>query len=184
MNKIAVGVLELSSIAKGIQSMDVMLKASKIDVIISRTICPGKYLMVVSGDIGEVSEAISKGVKNSGKYMLNELVLPAVHKDVLSALNGKTKSVNPNKPIGVIEFSCITSGILACDTALKSANVKILNFKAGMFLGGKSYFIITGDTSSIQEAFNAVKLRVNKNKIINYTIISSPDAELTKYLLN
>lgn len=88
MRKIAVGVLELTSIAKGIESMDVMLKASEINIIISKTVCPGKYIIIISGDTGAVNEAIEKGAESAGKYVLNKLVLPAVHENVLAALNG------------------------------------------------------------------------------------------------
>ncbi len=182
MQKIAVGVLELSSIAKGIESMDVMLKASKINIIISKTVCPGKYIIVISGDAGAVNEAMEKGAESAGKYALNKLVLPAVHENVLPALNGKKQNAIYGKPIGIVEFSSITSGILACDAALKSANVKILEFKIGMLIGGKSYFIISGDTSSLQEAFHAVNKKVDKRRIINSVIISSPDNDLIKHL--
>lgn len=71
---------------------------------------------------------------------------------------------------------------MACDAALKSANVKILEFKIGILIGGKSYFIILGDTSSLQEAFRAVNKKVDKRRIINSTIISSPDNDLIKHL--
>ena len=182
MQKTAIRVLELTSIAKGIESMDVMLKASKINIVVSKTICPGKYIIVINGDAGAVNEAIEKGAASAEKCVLDKLVLPAVHENLLSALNGRRRDVAYYKPIGIVELSSITSGILACDAALKSANVELLEFKIGMLIGGKSYFIISGDTSSLQEAFRTVNKKVDKRRVINSVIISSPDNDLIKHL--
>jgi microcompartment protein CcmL/EutN len=43
----AIGMIELSSIARGIETCDFMLKAAQVDLIRSSTVCPGKYIVTV-----------------------------------------------------------------------------------------------------------------------------------------
>ncbi|MGS9102389.1 propanediol utilization microcompartment protein PduT, partial [Salmonella enterica subsp. enterica serovar Infantis] len=48
----AIGILELTSIAKGMELVDAMLKSANVDLLFSKTICPGKFLLMLGGDIG------------------------------------------------------------------------------------------------------------------------------------
>ena len=45
----SVGLLELSSIALGHVAEDAMLKAAAVEVLLARTICSGKFLVVIGG---------------------------------------------------------------------------------------------------------------------------------------
>ena len=42
----AIGMVELSSIARGIETSDFMVKAAQVDLIRSSTVCPGKYIIM------------------------------------------------------------------------------------------------------------------------------------------
>ncbi|STE85374.1 propanediol utilization protein PduT [Escherichia coli] len=48
----AVGILELSSIAKGMETGDAMLKSANVELLVSKTLCPGKFLLMLGGDVG------------------------------------------------------------------------------------------------------------------------------------
>lgn len=50
----AIGILELTSIAKGMELGDAMLKSANVDLLVSKTICPGKFLLMLGGDIGAI----------------------------------------------------------------------------------------------------------------------------------
>ena len=41
-----IGMLEFNSIAKGIETCDVMLKAAEVSLIRTSTVCPGKYIII------------------------------------------------------------------------------------------------------------------------------------------
>ena len=62
----SVGVIELSSIGIGYQVEDEMLKAASVQLILARTICSGKYLIIVGGGVSDVEAAIEAGL-NHGK---------------------------------------------------------------------------------------------------------------------
>ena len=53
----AVGILELSSIAKGMETGDAMLKSANVELLVSKTLCPGKFLLMLGGDVGAVQQA-------------------------------------------------------------------------------------------------------------------------------
>jgi guanylate kinase len=57
----ALALLELDSIAVGIEAGDAMAKRAPIDVIRAGTVHPGKYLVLVGGAVADVEEALAAG---------------------------------------------------------------------------------------------------------------------------
>ena len=53
----AICMLELSSIARGIETSDYMIKAAQVSLLRSSTVCPGKYMIIVGGDTGAVRDS-------------------------------------------------------------------------------------------------------------------------------
>src|SRR5262249_56176692 len=62
MAKNSIGLLELTSIASGFLGCDAMLKAADVDLVLSRSICSGKYMVMVRGDVAAVEAAGAAGV--------------------------------------------------------------------------------------------------------------------------
>jgi len=54
----SIGLIELSSVAQGYVVQDVMLKAGSIQLLLARSICSGKFLIVVTGDVTSVESAL------------------------------------------------------------------------------------------------------------------------------
>ena len=50
MTEKSVGLIELSSVAAGFQVADAMLKAGNVRLYLSRSICSGKYMVLIAGD--------------------------------------------------------------------------------------------------------------------------------------
>ena len=55
----AVGIIELKSIAKGVEACDAALKSAGIKLVSAHPSCPGKYEIIVTGAIADVDAAIS-----------------------------------------------------------------------------------------------------------------------------
>ena len=49
MNK-SIGALEFRSISKGIEVSNEIVKKANVEIIYFKTICPGKFLVIVTGD--------------------------------------------------------------------------------------------------------------------------------------
>ena len=50
----AIGMVEFTSIARGIYVADQMVKVSEVEIVSSTTSCPGKYITIVTGDVAAV----------------------------------------------------------------------------------------------------------------------------------
>ncbi|MGL4730289.1 MAG: BMC domain-containing protein [Clostridium sp.] len=176
--KKALGILEFSSISKGFEVSDILLKSSFVEVEILRHICPGKFLTVISGDVEEVKEAIGK-INNNDKKIVETNIIASVHEEVLMALK-KRPLISKYQAIGIIEFSTVTSAFIAADIALKTSDVSLVKLVIGNGIAGKSYFIITGSVSSVEEGIKASINSVDSKRIIHNTVIPSPNELLLK----
>ena len=68
MAKNSIGLIELTSIAAGYQACDAMLKAADVDLVLSRSICSGKYMVMVRGDVAAVQAAVSAGIAGGALF--------------------------------------------------------------------------------------------------------------------
>ena len=85
-NKNSIGLIELGSIASGIQAADIMLKTSEVELMISRTICSGKYMTLISGDVAAVTSAVDNAVNTIGFGVIDQFVIPNVHPTIFPAI--------------------------------------------------------------------------------------------------
>lgn len=180
---IAIGFLELNSIAKGILAADMMIKASEIKLISARPSCPGKYQILISGEVSAVESAMRAGEEAAKANVVDSLVIPRIHPQVIEAVNMSTM---PEKlrTLGVMEFFSVTGAITAADAAVKAANVTLIEIRLGTGIGGKSFVTMTGDVSAVEESVRAgVKTAEVSGNLIDQVVIAHPDRELYRCLL-
>jgi microcompartment protein CcmL/EutN len=152
----SIGLLELSSIGMGILAQDVMLKAANVELIIGRTICSGKYLVLVGGDIAAVQSSVTAGGSAGAGYVIEERVIPRVHEAVFPAI-AQSVDLNPEdmKALGVIETFSASSVIEVGDEVAKAANVILFRMHLAMAAGGKGFVMFTGDIASVEAGLAA-----------------------------
>ena len=102
-SRLAIGMVELNSIARGIETCDYMVKAAQVDLIRSSTVCPGKYMILIAGDTGDVKASMAEGIKRGGECVVDTLTLPNVHPQVIQAISMTTQVEKPGA-VGVLEF--------------------------------------------------------------------------------
>jgi len=90
----SIGLIELSSVAAGFLVADTMLKAGQVRLILSRSICSGKYMVFIGGETGAVESAVAAGAQAASGCLIDQLVLANVHAEVFAAL-GRTQSLPP-----------------------------------------------------------------------------------------
>ena len=56
--KNSIGIIELASIYKGFEVQDAVLKSANVEKLIARTICSGKYLIMIRGSVSDVESAL------------------------------------------------------------------------------------------------------------------------------
>jgi microcompartment protein CcmL/EutN len=179
----ALGALEFSSIAIGILALDEMVKIAPVRIVEARTICPGKYLVVFSGDVASVEYSFKKGYDTGAEFIIDSLFLPMIHPDVLLAI-GKIIPTDAWDAIGIIETLSVVSGIEAADRAAKVGGVKILEIRLAIGFGGKSYVKLLGSLDAVQAAMEAgTAIARSKGQLCMSTLIPQPHAETKPHFM-
>jgi microcompartment protein CcmL/EutN len=179
----SLGLVEMSSIAAGMEAADIMLKTSEVELIISRTICSGKYMVLIGGDVAAVQTAVDNAAQTIDYALVDTFVIPNVHKDIFPALSGHTE-VKELKSLGILESFSVASLIEGADAAVKSASVQLLEIRLAMALGGKAFCTITGDVAAVQSAVDSgAKLISEKGLLVNKVVIAQPRKELLSELI-
>lgn len=178
-----IGLLELNSIAQGIAAADAMLKAAEVELIFSKPVCPGKFIILIAGDVGAVDASMEAGTDFGMQYVVDSLIIPSVHPQLIPAICG-TSAVKGINALGVMEFFSIAGAVLSADTAAKAGLADIMEIRLGVGIGGKSFVTLTGDVSAVSEAVNAGVRRAQENgMLINSVVIPSPRTEVFSNLL-
>ena len=179
----AIGLVELTSIAKGIEAADAMVKTADVDILISTPVCPGKYFVLVHGDVAAVESSIKAGIRIGANYVVDDFILPNVHPSIYPAITS-TGEICEIQALGVMESFSIASMIMCADSALKAADVEAIELRLGTGIGGKSFFTLTGDVASVKAAVEAgAKHAIERGLLVEQVVIPSPSKKLLKSLI-
>lgn len=170
----AIGLVEFNSIGRGIEAADFMVKAAQVELKVCNTVCPGKYVVLVSGDVAAVQSSVRVGVERGKETIVDEFILPNVHPSVFPAINC-TSGVSSLQALGIIETFTIASLIVAADTAAKAAEVELIEIRTGMGIGGKAFVTLTGDVGAVKAAVESGAGAVTESgMLVSQIVIPSP----------
>lgn len=179
----SIGLVELTSIAAGMQAADIMLKTSHVELILSRTICSGKYMVMIGGEVAEVQSAVDSAINQIDFAVIDSFVIPNVHKDIFPALSGHSQ-IDMLEALGILESFSVASLIEGADAAIKTANVKIIEIRLAMALGGKAFCTLTGDVAAVRSAVDAgAKVISDRGLLVNKVVIPKPRPELLNEMI-
>jgi microcompartment protein CcmL/EutN len=181
----AIGAIELSSIGLGYKTQDEMLKAAQVDLLIARTICSGKYFIVVGGSVSDVTSSIETALRTTDDAVIDSLIIPNVHEAVFPALSQSVVlDEESTGALGVIETFSGVSVVAAADAAAKAAAVTLFRIHVAMALGGKGFVLMTGDISDVQSAVSAGAAEAReRGLLVSEIVIPRPSRELfSEYL--
>lgn len=147
----ALALLEFDSIAVGIEAGDAMVKRAPLGLLYSGTVQPGKYLILIAGDVASVEESLAAGRSLGGEALLDSVFLPDIHPDVVAAMQG-TRAFDEAEGLGIIETTSVAGIIEAADAAVKGAAVTVAQVEMADGLGGKGYALFGGPLSEVEVA--------------------------------
>ncbi|MCL6507066.1 MAG: BMC domain-containing protein, partial [Bryobacteraceae bacterium] len=75
MARNSIGLIELGSIAAGYEVTDAMLKAADVELLLARSICSGKYMVMVRGDVAAVEASIEAGSRAGSFSLVDRFVI-------------------------------------------------------------------------------------------------------------
>ena len=181
-NKSNIAVIEFKSISKGIAVTDEMLKSAEVNLVLASTLCPGKYLTVLEGEVSAVENAVRTADRLGGRHVFSSEVISGINSEVIGAIGGKLAPV-PLGSMGIIEGLQMSNLISSADRSVDSADVVFLDFRLGKGCGAVSFFVITGILSSVEEAVeNAISYLGSCGSLIAYKIINNPDRQVIRWL--
>jgi microcompartment protein CcmL/EutN len=117
VNQPALALLEFDSIAMGIKAGDAMVKRAPVATIQSGTVQPGNYLVMVTGDVAPVEEAVAAGQEVGRSALRDTVFLPNVHPGVIAGIGGG-RELEADDALGVVETKTVAAAIHAADAGL------------------------------------------------------------------
>jgi len=176
----SIGLVEVSSIAVGFLAEDAMLKAASVSLLVARTICSGKYLIAVGGDVASVQASVEAGVKVCAGSLIEKRTIVQVHESVFPAISMAVDLAPERiKALGFIETFSASSIIDVADAAAKSAEITLFRIHLAMAIGGKGFVLMTGDVASVEAAVAAgCALAAEEGILVGRGVIAAPSPEL------
>jgi microcompartment protein CcmL/EutN len=174
----AVGVIEVKSIAKGVEACDSALKSAGITLISAHPACPGKYEILITGSIADVTASVEHVKGKYGSALVDDSIMGRIDERVISALFG-TQTTKKEGSIGIIETYSAASAIKAADIAVKTAKVDIYDLRVSRGMGGKGILLVTGEVADVTASVEAGARHAQEHGLLaNTSVIPAPHKEL------
>ena len=172
--------LELSSIGVAFEVQDAMIKAAPVDLLLARTICSGKYLVMIGGDVSAVESSLEAGRAVTREALIDELLIPNVDRRIFPAISGAVSlEESDRQALGVLEAFSVTAIVEGADAALKAAAVKLFRVHVAMAIGGKGFLLLTGSVSDVEAAVAAGAEKIGqRGLLVSKIVIPRPSHEL------
>jgi microcompartment protein CcmL/EutN len=176
----ALALLEFDSIAAGIVAGDAMIKRAPLDLIKAGTVQPGKYLVLIGGQVADLEEAIEAARTAEGSRMIDIVFLPDVHPNVVAAVAG-ARTEGEGEALGIIETATVAAIIQAADAGVKGARVTLRELRMADGLGGKGYLLFGGPVAEVEAAVSIGAARV-PGELVRETVIAQVHQEMLENL--
>lgn len=173
---LAVGFLESSSIAKGIEASDAMVKMASVKLAKTVIVARGKYIILITGPVGEVESAMRAGRAVLDKALVDEVLIRNAAQQVVDSLD-KRRPVEVLGAVGVIETKEAIAAVLAADAAAKAASVHLIETKT-VVGGGKGYVTLCGEVGDVRTAVAAGISAIRKELLVSQVVIPQADPQL------
>ena len=178
----AVGVIELKSIAKGVDATDAALKSAGVKLISAHPACPGKYEIILTGSISDVTAALEHVKGRFEQYIVDSSIMGRIDEQVIKALFGTQSGVKQGS-LGLIETYSAASAIKAGDIAVKTSRVELYDMRVSRGMGGKGIVFVTGEVGDVTAAVEAGGAYAKDLGMLHATtVIAAPHAELWEQL--
>ena len=178
----AIGMVECTTVSTGFKAADEMAKAADVEILQAEVTCPGKFVILVAGELSAVRASVDVAGKYSDKVM-DTIVLGNPHESIFPAIYG---TAQPEKidALGILETYDVAALIVAADLAAKTAIVDLIELRLAKGMCGKSYMTLTGSVSAVQAAIEHAKAEAgDRGMFLDSSVIARPSDKLMKYIM-
>lgn len=182
MNR-AIGMVEYKTVSAGVVAADRMVKTARVDIIDAQTVCPGKYITVIAGELSAVDAAVEAARSYGGEHLISSFVLGNPHETIFPAIYG-TAAVANISALGILETYDAASIIVAADIAAKTAIVELIELRIARGMCGKSYLMLTGEIAAVEAAIAKARSAVGtEGMYLDSAVIAHPDENICRAIL-
>ena len=179
----SIGMVEFVTVSAGMTGADTMIKTAEIDIIESATVCPGKYIVIISGELSAVKASVEAAKLQNPQHVIDSFVLGNPHEDIFPAIYGSTPPEDV-EALGIVETFSAATAIVAADAAAKTAFVKLIELRLARGMCGKSYMLLTGSVSAVTASIERAKQEAEaKGMLLDSSVIPRPDNKLWQSIL-
>ena len=185
----AIGMIEFKTVSAGITAADAMVKTADVELLEAQTVCPGKYIALITGSLSAVNAAVEAAQKTRQEELIDSFVLGNPHESIFPAIygNNHTKvyyNIAQSLPASLPETYDAASIIVAADVAAKTAIVDLIELRIAKGMCGKSYLILTGEVAAVESAIEKAKQSVAGNGMyLDSSVIAHPDEQICRSIL-
>ena len=179
----AIGMIEFKTVSAGITAADQMVKTSDVEILEAQTVCPGKYVAIIAGDLSAVRAAVERARATRPEELIDDFVLGNPDPSIFPAIYG-TSQVENVSALGILETYDAASIIVAADLAAKTAIVDLIELRIAKGMCGKSYMLITGEVSAVEASIEKARNAVGeKGMFLDSSVIAHPDRKMIEKIL-
>ena len=177
--------IEFKSVAAGMTAADIMVKTSEVDIVEAQTVCPGKYIAIITGDLSAVKASVDTAMDMGGENGIDSFVLGNPDESIFPAILGTTNvTADDVNALGVIETFDAAQIIVAADNAVKTSDVRLIEIRLARGMCGKSYVTLTGEVAAVKAAVGRAKEVVSRSgMLLDTTVIARPDRKFINKIL-
>jgi microcompartment protein CcmL/EutN len=103
-----IALVELASIATGIETVDALLKQAEVQLLLCRAVTPGKYVILFTGPVDDVMSALRRAVEVGGDVLIDRLFIPNIEPTLLAlvkrAVSGPSGTIAVADELGADEL--------------------------------------------------------------------------------
>lgn len=181
--KKAIGMIEIKTVSSGMRAADRMVKTAEVELLQADTVCPGKFIAIISGDLSAVKAAVESAATAESEQLIDTFVLGNPHESIFTALYGATEIGNPNA-LGVLETFSAAAAVVAADIAAKTALVDLIELRLARGMCGKSYLLLTGEIAAVEAAIERAKQGAGEDGMfLDSAVIPRPDEKFWSKIL-
>ena len=183
----ALGVLELSLIARGVVVADAALKKSPVSLLASRPVSGGHYLVILRGDVAEIEEAMDAARERAAEGLVDWLLLPFAEPQLWPLIPDPVRGEgweedDDAESVGIVETQTMCATLGAADAAAKAAEVVLRDMQLAVGIGGKAFFSMTGALHDVEAAAEAAREHAG-GRLLSLEIVARPADELRGRLI-
>lgn len=184
----ALGVLELSSIARGMVVADAAMKRAPSLLLVSRPVSSGKHLLMMRGRVAEIDESMraARELACEGvSALIDSLELAYADEQLWRFLDAPVvaRAWEPDtESVAIVETATVCAALEAADAARKTAPVVLRDMRLAIGIAGKAFFTFTGTLADVEAAAEAAAERAG-GRLLELRCIARPADELRGQLI-